>query len=94
MYDIVIVGAGLSGLSAAHNLLRRDAKLKLLILEGKGWLIYLIFLLYRLYFALNRPTLYFCFVIVDRVGGRTLTQDVPAAGGVDRWDLGGQWVAR
>ncbi|XP_041914302.1 probable flavin-containing monoamine oxidase A [Alosa sapidissima] len=64
MYDIVIVGAGLSGLSAAHLLLQREAKLKLLILEGK-----------------------------ERVGGRTVTQDVPAAGGLDRWDLGGQWVA-
>lgn len=38
MYDIIVVGAGLSGLSAAHLLLKRDAKLKLLILEGKGLL--------------------------------------------------------
>ncbi|XP_062410643.1 probable flavin-containing monoamine oxidase A [Sardina pilchardus] len=64
MYDVVIVGAGLSGLNAAHLLLQRDANLKVLVLEGK-----------------------------ERVGGRTLTQDVPAAGGLDRWDLGGQWVS-
>uniref|UniRef100_A0A3B5AEN7 Amine oxidase n=1 Tax=Stegastes partitus TaxID=144197 RepID=A0A3B5AEN7_9TELE len=63
IWDVIIVGAGLSGLSAAHLLRKRDAKLRILILEGK-----------------------------DRVGGRTMTRELPAAGGVDRWDLGGQWV--
>lgn len=63
IWDVIIVGAGLSGLSAAHHLLKRNADLKILLLEGK-----------------------------DRVGGRTVTVDIPAAGGVDRWDLGAQWV--
>lgn len=36
IWDVVIVGAGLSGLSAAHLLTKRDAKLRILILEGKG----------------------------------------------------------
>ncbi|KAM4527547.1 putative flavin-containing monoamine oxidase A [Odontesthes bonariensis] len=63
IWDVVIVGAGLSGLSAAHLLRKRDAKLRILILEGK-----------------------------DRVGGRTVSSEIPAANGVDRWDFGGQWV--
>ncbi|XP_010892224.2 probable flavin-containing monoamine oxidase A isoform X2 [Esox lucius] len=62
-WDVVIVGAGLSGLSAAQTLLKRNGKLKILILEGK-----------------------------ERVGGRTVTLELPAAHGVDRWDMGGQWV--
>lgn len=37
IWDVIVVGAGLSGLSAAHYLRKRDAKLKILILEGKGW---------------------------------------------------------
>uniref|UniRef100_A0A096LWD0 Amine oxidase n=1 Tax=Poecilia formosa TaxID=48698 RepID=A0A096LWD0_POEFO len=63
IWDVVIVGAGLSGLSAAHLLTKRDAKLRILILEGK-----------------------------DRVGGRTVSFEIPAADGADRWDFGGQWV--
>ncbi|XP_072515360.1 probable flavin-containing monoamine oxidase A [Salminus brasiliensis] len=63
--DVVVVGAGLSGLSAAQLLRKRNAKLKVLVLEGKG-----------------------------RVGGRTLVERLPAAHGVDTWDMGGQWVGR
>ncbi|KAM7393180.1 hypothetical protein PAMA_008027 [Pampus argenteus] len=63
IWDVIIVGAGLSGLSAAHLLRKREAKLRILILEGK-----------------------------DRVGGRTVSTEIPAANGVDRWDFGGQWV--
>ncbi|XP_059214605.1 LOW QUALITY PROTEIN: probable flavin-containing monoamine oxidase A [Centropristis striata] len=63
IWDVIIVGAGLSGLSAAHLLRKRNAGLKILILEGK-----------------------------DRVGGRTLSLEIPAANGVDCWDFGGQWV--
>ncbi|XP_022063787.2 probable flavin-containing monoamine oxidase A [Acanthochromis polyacanthus] len=63
IWDVIIVGAGLSGLSAAHLLRKRNAKLRILILEGK-----------------------------DRVGGRTVTSEIPAANGVDSWDFGGQWV--
>lgn len=36
MWDVIIVGAGLSGLSAAYLLKKRDAKLRILVLEGKG----------------------------------------------------------
>lgn len=36
IWDVIIVGAGLSGLSAAHLLRKRNAMLKILILEGKG----------------------------------------------------------
>ncbi|KAL0965547.1 hypothetical protein UPYG_G00282740 [Umbra pygmaea] len=62
-WDVVIVGAGLSGLSAAQTLRKRNGKLRILILEGK-----------------------------ERVGGRTVTEELPAAHGVDQWDMGGQWV--
>lgn len=36
IWDVIVVGAGLSGLTAAHWLRKRNAKLKILILEGKG----------------------------------------------------------
>uniref|UniRef100_A0A8C1AGK4 monoamine oxidase n=1 Tax=Cyprinus carpio carpio TaxID=630221 RepID=A0A8C1AGK4_CYPCA len=29
----------------------------------------------------------------DRVGGRTVSKDLPAANGVDQWDMGGKWVS-
>ncbi|KAJ8346967.1 hypothetical protein SKAU_G00283680 [Synaphobranchus kaupii] len=35
MWDVVIVGAGLSGLTSASQLLGKDAQLKILVLEGK-----------------------------------------------------------
>nr|XP_029132586.1 amine oxidase [flavin-containing]-like isoform X3 [Labrus bergylta] len=63
IWDVVIVGAGLSGLSAAHLLRKRNPEMTILVLEGK-----------------------------DRVGGRTLSMEIPAANGVDCWDFGGQWV--
>ncbi|XP_018589942.2 probable flavin-containing monoamine oxidase A [Scleropages formosus] len=34
-YDVVIVGAGLSGLSAARHLLKKNSSLRVLLLEGK-----------------------------------------------------------
>lgn len=40
-------------------------------------------------------TNYILFVVcTDRVGGRTVTTEIPSAGGVDHWDFGGQWVGR
>lgn len=64
MYDVVIIGAGLSGLTAAFRLLQLKPNLKIKILEAK-----------------------------DRVGGRLLTLELPAANNsVDVWDLGGTWI--
>ena len=31
-------------------------------------------------------------LILDRLGGRTLTETFKTEGGHDRWDLGGQWI--
>ncbi|KHJ87758.1 hypothetical protein OESDEN_12459, partial [Oesophagostomum dentatum] len=63
-YDVIIVGGGLAGLSAARELLKREPSLKLLVLEAKG-----------------------------RVGGRTLTVPMKAAGASKTHvDLGATWV--
>lgn len=61
--DVVVVGAGLSGLSAAYKLLRQAPGLEVIVIEAK-----------------------------DRIGGRTITQELTAANGRDFWELGGQWV--
>lgn len=63
-FGVVVVGAGLSGLSAARRLQKRNPQLSVLVLEAR-----------------------------DRVGGRTVSKDLPAANGVDQWDMGGQWVS-
>lgn len=34
--DVVIIGAGLAGLSAAHHLQKKHAQLKYVVLEAKG----------------------------------------------------------
>lgn len=36
IWDVIILGAGLSGLSASYLLRKRDDKLRILVLEGKG----------------------------------------------------------
>ena len=36
MYDVVIIGAGVSGLTTAHRILQRDPTVNLVILEAKG----------------------------------------------------------
>ena len=34
--DVVVIGAGISGLSAAHELMKRRPQTKLVVLEAKG----------------------------------------------------------
>ncbi|OWF36585.1 probable flavin-containing monoamine oxidase A [Mizuhopecten yessoensis] len=63
--DVAVIGGGISGLSAAYHLHKKDPGLKICVLEAK-----------------------------DRVGGRTLTLPLKCKdGGIDHWDLGGQWVS-
>lgn len=31
-------------------------------------------------------------MLLDRIGGRIYATDIKCATGIDRWDLGGQWV--
>jgi glycine/D-amino acid oxidase-like deaminating enzyme len=35
--DVIILGAGISGLTAAYRLLQKDSSLRILVLEAKGW---------------------------------------------------------
>jgi glycine/D-amino acid oxidase-like deaminating enzyme len=35
-YDAVIIGGGISGLTVAHHLKKRDKNLQVLVLEAKG----------------------------------------------------------
>jgi len=34
--DVVVIGAGVSGLSAAHSIQKKDAGIRLAVLEAKG----------------------------------------------------------
>ena len=45
VYDVIIVGAGISGLNAAYILKKRCKKIKILILEAKGQLVFFLFLM-------------------------------------------------
>ena len=36
-YDVIVIGAGLSGLTAAYHLKKKDPNLNLLVLEAKGY---------------------------------------------------------
>jgi flavin-dependent dehydrogenase len=35
--DVVIVGAGVAGLSAGYQLRKKDPSIRVLVLEAKGW---------------------------------------------------------
>ncbi len=82
--DVIVVGAGISGLYAAYRIKQKSPELKVLVLEAKG--------------KSNQKTKQNEFIFdlnKDRVGGRTLTVDLKTSKNeneTDRFDLGGQWV--
>lgn len=90
IWDVVVVVAvaGLSGLSAAHLLRKRNTGLKILILEGKGEIFWI--QLTKHMKDLAKPVS----GLTDRVGGCTVSKEIPTAGGTDWWDFGGQWTGR
>ncbi len=90
-FDIIIVGCGLSGMTAAYEILKLDSSIKLYLLEAKGN-VYNILQIICQNFTLKyiRHILF----LLDRVGGRTLTSSIDIGGGkMEKFDLGGQWVA-
>ena len=36
LYDVIVIGGGISGLTTAYRLLQHDKSLKILVLEAKG----------------------------------------------------------
>ncbi|XP_046437398.1 probable flavin-containing monoamine oxidase A [Daphnia pulex] len=64
-FDVIVIGCGLSGLTAAYEIFKLDPNIKLCLLEAK-----------------------------DRLGGRTLTNEIDIGEGQKAsFDFGGQWVA-
>lgn len=35
-YDVIVIGGGISGLTTAYHLKKRDPKLRIIVLEAKG----------------------------------------------------------
>ena len=81
--DVLIIGAGLSGLTAAYEILKIDPKLSVQVLEAKS----------KSAGNSRRWQINWNLQMVDRVGGRTMTVDVDIGEGrKEKFDLGGQWV--
>lgn len=83
--DIIIVGAGISGMSAAFYILEKEPSLNVLVLEAKRMHAYKIvletFLLLKFYFS-------------ERIGGRTFSIPLKTDKTNFRsYDLGGQFVS-
>lgn len=94
-FDVIVIGCGLSGLTAAYEIFKLDPNINLCLLEAKG----ILFILYKSYlcvwvgvYSLNSCNVEFLFI--DRLGGRTLTNEIDIGEGQKAsFDFGGQWVA-
>lgn len=95
IFDVVVLGCGLSGLVAAYEISKIDPNIKLCLLEAKGKTSNIsIILPYPLNKILQIQQSIFKIYFSDRVGGRTLTVNVDIGNNKqEKFDLGGQWVA-
>lgn len=81
-YDVVIVGGGLSGTTAAYTLLEKVPTLNVLILEAKGGFPLFIFRIF-----------YFNNSFLDNIGGRTQNVNLRVRNGeLASFDLGWCWI--
>lgn len=86
--DIIIIGAGLSGLSVAYQILKRDPTLNVIIFEAKG-----IFFYHQERVIVRRDNIYFLYYL-DRIGGRIFSETIKLnEDNVIRCDLGGQFFS-
>lgn len=82
--DVIVIGAGISGLTTAYTILKVDPALEVIVIEASGEFVY---------YAIEDPTKYIIiFIYSDRIGGRILSKPLKTNHETEDYDLGGQFV--